>query len=93
MAAISQAIPRRTIVNALAVGGGKVASRLATSAMALIIARRFGPEALGQYGYAVALASILLLVPDFGLHLLGTRELAADSGELRRIFWSLHWQK
>jgi len=36
------------------------------SIVALVIARHFGAIALGQYGYALAWASILLLVPDFG---------------------------
>jgi len=84
---------RRTITNAIAVFGGEAFLRLATLAMALIVARRFGPEALGQYGYAVAFASVLLLVPDFGLHLLTTRELAANPRELRPLFWNLHWLK
>jgi hypothetical protein len=36
--------------------------------MAAIIARRFRPVALGEYGYALAFASNLLLFPDFGMH-------------------------
>jgi len=32
-------------------------------------------------------------VPDLGLHLLVTRELAADPGRLRAVFWSIHWLK
>jgi O-antigen/teichoic acid export membrane protein len=93
MATIAQTLPRRTLLNTAAIFGGEAFSRLATFLMALIVARRFGAEALGQYGYALALASVLLLVPDFGLHLLTTRKLAAHPRELPRLFWSLHWLK
>jgi O-antigen/teichoic acid export membrane protein len=85
--------PRRTLVNTASIFGGEALSRLATSIMALIVARRFGAEALGQYGYALSLASVLVLVPDFGLHLLTTRNLAAQPELLGRTFWSLHWLK
>jgi len=93
MAVFAQAFPRRTAVNSAAIFGGEVLSRLATFAMAVIVAHRFGASALGQYGYALALANILLLVPDLGLHLLATRELAAEPGRLRATFWSIHWLK
>ena len=93
MAVFAQAFPRRTAVNSAAIFGGEALSRLATFAMAVIVAHQFGASALGQYGYALALANILLLVPDLGLHLLATRELAAEPGHLRATFWSVHWLK
>jgi O-antigen/teichoic acid export membrane protein len=80
-------------VNGLALFGGEAMSRSATFLVAVIIAHRFGPIALGQYGFALAVASVLLIVPDFGLHLLTTRELVVEPERLRRIFWSLHWIK
>lgn len=85
MPAIDPIIPRRLVVNGLAIFGGEAATRLTTLAMALIVARRFGADALGQYGYAVALTSILLLVPDFGLHLQAVRELATTPSRLGRV--------
>ncbi len=93
MAAWARALPRRTALNSAAILCGEAISRLATFLVAVIVARRFGPAALGQYGYALALASILLLVPDLGLHLLATRELATEPSRLRDIFWGLHWLK
>lgn len=93
MAIWAQTLPRKTLLNSAAIFGGESLSRLATFLMAVIVARRFGAVALGQYGYAVALASVLLLVPDFGLHLLTTRDLAAEPERLRRTFWSLLWLK
>ncbi|MCI0423160.1 MAG: oligosaccharide flippase family protein, partial [Acidobacteria bacterium] len=85
MPSIDHFIPRRLVVNGLAIFGGEAATRLTTLAMALIVARRFGADALGQYGYAVALTSILLLVPDFGLHLQAVRELAKNPSRLGRV--------
>lgn len=37
----------------------------------------------------MAVASVLLIVPDFGLHLLMTRDLVVEPKRLRRSFWSL----
>lgn len=80
-------------MNALALFGGEAMSRSATFLVAVIVARRFGPVALGQYGFALAAASVFAIIPDFGLHLLTTRELGVQPGRLRHIFWSLHWLK
>lgn len=85
--------PRRTVLNGVAIFAGEALSRLVTFGMAIAVARRYGPGALGQYGYALALASVLLVVPDFGLHLLTTRDLAAEPARMRQTFWSLHWLK
>lgn len=93
MSVLVAPFPRRTFVNSAAIFTGEGFARLSTFVMAVAIARLFGPVALGQYGYALALASILLLVPDLGLHLLAVRELAAEPAKLRAIFWSLHWLK
>ena len=93
MAVLPQVAPRRLLVNSAAIFGGEAASRLATFMMAMVIAHHFGSAALGQYGYALALTSILLLVPDFGLHLHMVRELSAHRAGLRAVFWSVHGLK
>lgn len=93
MSATSQAFPRRLFLNTAAIFGGEAVARSVTLLMAVIIARRFGPAELGQYGYALALASVLLLVPDFGTHLFAVRELSTDPGGLPAIFWNVHWLK
>jgi len=83
----------RTLANALCILGGEAFSRLATLIIAVVVARWFGSTALGQYGFALAFASIVLLVPDLGLNLLVTRDLAARPESLRPIFWGVHWLK
>ena len=56
--------PQRLLINSVSIFGGEALARLATALMALLIARVFGSEELGNYGYALAVASILLIVPD-----------------------------
>ncbi len=83
----------RIFINTAAIYAGEGLCRLTTFVVALIVARRFSAEALGQYGYAVALASVFVLLPDMGLHLLVTRQVAGDPQSLPRAFWDLHWLK
>ena len=85
--------PRRVFVNSTSILGGEAIARLATASMALIVARFFGPDALGHYGYALAVASVLVIVPDFGLHLFTVRELSASPERIREVFWVVHWLK
>jgi O-antigen/teichoic acid export membrane protein len=86
-------LPRSLIINSAAIFGGEAVARCATLFMAVVIARKFGPTALGEYGYALALASVILLVPDFGMHLFAVREISIDARCLPRIFWNIHWLK
>src|SRR5215831_12860315 len=55
------AFPRRLIVNGASIFAGEASARLATVLMAAVIARRFGSVALGEYGYALAITSVLLV--------------------------------
>src|SRR5262245_36639201 len=89
----STTFPRRLFINIVSVLGGEALSRLSTALMALVVARFYGLEALGDYGYALALTSVLLIVPDFGLHLFVARELSSAMHECRKIFWGVHWLK
>ena len=80
-------------VNGASIFSGEIMARLATALMALVVAHFFGSIALGDYGYALALASILIVVPDCGLHLFAVRELSASPRRLPEIFWGIHWVK
>ncbi|MGH9470737.1 MAG: flippase [Terriglobia bacterium] len=93
MAALIKTEGRRTVANGVSIFGAEAASRLATFVVAMVIARRFGPQALGEYGYALALTGILLVLPDMGLHLLATRELAAHPERLSVVVWRLFFLK
>jgi O-antigen/teichoic acid export membrane protein len=93
MAVLTKAIPRRLLINGGSIFAGEAAARMTTFLVAVVVARSFGPGALGQYGFAVAVTSVLLLVPDAGLHLFIVRELAARPEGLRPVFWGVHWLK
>src|SRR6185295_16401131 len=87
------AFRRPLFINSASIFGGEALARLATALMALVVARFYGLEALGDYGYALALTSVLLIVPDFGLHLFAVREISSSSRESREVFWGMHWLK
>src|SRR5690606_15532450 len=80
----------RFLLNGASIFVGEAAARVATSLMALVIARLYGPVALGDYGYALALASVLVIVPDFGLHLFTVRSLARSHRSFGEVFWDVH---
>src|SRR5215471_1274935 len=90
MIASTRAFPRRLIVNSASIFAGEASARLATVLMAAVIARRFGSVALGEYGYALAMTSVLLVIPDMGLHLFTIRELSVDKRQLGDLFWNVH---
>lgn len=81
---------RRFALNGTSIFGGEALARVRTMLMALVVARFFGPEALGKYGYSLALASVLAMVPDFGLHLFTVRELSSSPERAREVFWVVH---
>jgi O-antigen/teichoic acid export membrane protein len=89
----SPVIPRRLLINGTSIFGGEAIARVATALMAVVIARFYGSEALGNYGYALALASVLLIVPDLGLHLFAVREISSSPSRLSEIFWNVHGVK
>jgi|SRR5262245_17986796 len=93
MIELARVFPRRLFVNGASIFAGEASARLATFLMAAVIARRFGSVALGQYGYALAVTSILLVIPDLGLHLFAVRELSVDKRQLRDLFWNIHCLK
>ncbi len=93
MTLFGRPFPRRLAINSGSILAGEASARLATFLVALVLARRFGSVALGQYGFAVAVASVLLLIPDAGLHLFMVRELAAAPGRLPSVYRGVHWLK
>src|SRR5688572_6700885 len=89
----STVFPRRLFINSMSIFGGEAIARFATALMALVVARFYGPVALGNYGYALALSSVLLIVPDFGVHLFAVRELSSLPKRIPEVFWGMHWLK
>jgi len=62
--------------NLLSVIGGEMMLRAATLGAAVVIARRYGPEALGLYTAALAFATLLTTIADGGLQVSTVSELS-----------------
>ena len=64
--------------NATLLGIATIVARLATFALAVVLARKLGVEDYGRYGLAVALALVVLPLADLGLTPYLLREVARD---------------
>lgn len=64
--------------NAALLGIATIVARLATFALAVVLARKLGVEDYGRYGLAVALALVVLPLADLGLTPYLLREVARD---------------
>ncbi|MCI0424064.1 MAG: oligosaccharide flippase family protein, partial [Acidobacteria bacterium] len=80
---------KRTILNAASVFAGEFFVRLVNFAVPILIARVYDSSTLGKYSFGLACAALAALVPDFGLHLLTTREVASHPDKLSHYFWNV----
>ncbi len=76
------------LVRAASFLGGDVAARGLAFAVVLAGARVMGPGEFGRFAFVTAVASICLLVADFGLTPLTMRRLSADATRRRETLWS-----
>jgi len=80
---------RQTIVkNTFWLGVGTVTNRLLSLALLIFAARVLGAEGYGQFTFALAFASLLIVFSDFGLSAIVTREFAREP-EKWKEFYSL----
>ncbi len=84
---------RRTLINAASVFVGEFLIRLVNFFVPILIARVYDSSALGKYSFGLACAVLAALVPDFGLHLLTTREVASRPETLSTYFWNVQCVK
>ncbi|HEY2934223.1 MAG TPA: oligosaccharide flippase family protein [Acidobacteriota bacterium] len=68
---------------------GETTGRLISFIIVIIVARQLGPRALGIYALAGGVALYIAIIPDFGMHLFVTREIAADSTGRQRLVGGL----
>ena len=61
-----------------ALAGATVAGQIIGFVALAIVARRVGPENLGDYAFAAVFTSYVLVVTDLGLSVYGTREIARE---------------
>lgn len=80
---------KRTLINAASVFSGEFFVRLVNFLIPIFIARVYDSSALGKYSFGLACAALAALLPDPGLHLLTTREVASLPERLKDYFWSV----
>jgi O-antigen/teichoic acid export membrane protein len=68
-----------------ALAGATVAGQIIGFVALAIVARRVGPENLGDYAFAAVFTSYVLVVTDLGLSVYGIREIAREPERTREI--------
>lgn len=77
-------IARNTAVQA----GGEIATKIASLAFYVVMARELGSAGFGEYMFALSLVVLLTSLAGFGTDGLLTREVARDREQLHRLFWN-----
>jgi O-antigen/teichoic acid export membrane protein len=68
-----------------ALAGATVAGQVIGFVALAIVARRVGPDNLGDYAFAAVFTAYVLVVTDLGLSVYGIREIAREPGRTREI--------
>lgn len=76
---------RRVAKNSVAPMGLQLFNKAVDTVFAAFMARYLGPEALGQYAFAIALVWYFIIFTNFGLGTLLTRDAARDRGAAARL--------
>ena len=84
-----QEATRLPLRNFVALGSGELAARAIAFLVTATLARRLGTEGFGQLGFATAIASYLLLVPNLALQDLGARAVSRDPSHASVILGSV----
>jgi O-antigen/teichoic acid export membrane protein len=79
---------QRTGRNALALLACRIGADLLNFLLFLVVSRRFGPEGMGEYGYAFALAGLVYYAATLGIDEYGVREYTNRAPEGRRALIS-----
>lgn len=82
---LSNSLPA-TIRSILSIGIGDAVSKLILFAAFVHIARVLTPERFGEWNLAIALSALLVPVVDFGLGLIGTREVAKEESSFSHYY-------
>ena len=77
---------RRILVNTLYRGLADLGSKLATTVLFVLMARRLGGAQFGVFTFALSLVTLVTVLGDFGQNSVLTREVARDRSQLDRYF-------
>lgn len=83
---MSTELIKRTSRNSVWLLGGQTAAQVLSLAFTVLVARQLGTEQFGQYVFAAAVASFLMIAAAFGLDLLVIRELTARPARTPETF-------
>lgn len=72
--------PIRILAGSAWLLGGELANRGSRFLITVLVARRFGPDGLGEWSFALSLALLFALLAEFGLPVVIAREVARDPG-------------
>jgi O-antigen/teichoic acid export membrane protein len=84
---------RRTAANLLSVVGGEGLLRIANFAATVVIARLYGPVAMGVYTAALAIATVMVTVGDNGLQIAAVSEISGRPDHSHSIVSVLYFTK
>lgn len=76
---------RIPLANFFALGAGELLSRAVAFVVTATLARRLGTEGFGALGFATAITTYLLVVPNLALQDLGGRAASRDAASVERI--------
>ncbi len=77
---------RRIFANTAYRGVADLASKVATTVLFIVMARKLGDEDFGVFTFALALVTLVTVLADFGQNSVLTREVARNRAEVDRQF-------
>ncbi|PKP59949.1 MAG: hypothetical protein CVT88_04270 [Candidatus Altiarchaeales archaeon HGW-Altiarchaeales-1] len=79
---------RTTIKNIISLGASNAINAVLGIILIMYLARYFGPEGFGIYGFAYAFAQILSFSVEFGIYYIIIRDVARDKSRAMEYIWS-----
>lgn len=79
---------RTTIKNIISLGSSNAINAVLGIILIMYLARYFGPEGFGIYGFAYAFAQVLSFSAEFGIYYIITRDVARDKSLAMKYLWS-----
>lgn len=79
---------RTTIKNIISLGSSNAINAVLGIILIMYLARYFGPEGFGIYGFAYAFAQVLSFSVEFGIYYIITRDVARNKSRAMEYIWS-----
>lgn len=79
--------------NISALFGAQIITSLLTPFLLIFIARKLGDEIFGKYSFIIAMTQIFLVISDFGIKAVATRDVARDPTKVGRYLGNIIFLK